>query len=574
MARSLASPVSTRAVRPARPARRSLKPPSPASAPAAVAGPPVAAQPARRGVRVAAIDVGSNSIHMLVAQVEPDGRFRILDRAKEMVRLGSRTLLDGSLSPEAMAKGLRALTAFKTLADRQGVQRIRAVATSAVREASNGGEFVRRVDAETGLRIKVIPGREEARLIFLGVKHAIDLRGEPTVIVDAGGGSVELILVERGEPLELVSLKIGLARVSERFLAKDKPDAKAIAALERHFESELGSVLARFRAAGARRVIGTSGTLVNLIAMAAATPAKGKLKERERTKEKDDVSERLEGLAVEPEAISRVRRRLEKSDREQRLQIKGIDAKRVDLVVAGAVLADHVLAALGAREMVACTYALREGVLLDHVARHRRGIEEQQRYPDPRHRSVARLIRHLGEPNRHGQQVATLALQLFDQLRDSLGLGGAARDWLEFAALLHDVGHHISHKNHHRHSYYLITNGELLGFRRDELEIIAQVARYHRKSVPKPSDGSYGLLSKRERQIVRSLAALLRVADGLDRSHYGVVRQVTVGRRDRRVELRLTTAGDDAALEVADARERVALLEELLGEVVEFRVVG
>lgn len=224
--------------------------------------------------------------------------------------------------------------------------------------------------------------------------------------------------------------------------------------------------------------------------------------------------------------------------------------------------------------MVACTHALREGVLLDHVARHRRGIEEQQRYPDPRHRSVARLIRHLGEPNRHGQQVATLALQLYDQLRDSLGLGGSARDWLEFAALLHDVGHHISHKNHHRHSYYLITNGELLGFRRDELEIIAQVARYHRKSVPKPSDGSYGLLSKRERQIVRSLAALLRVADGLDRSHYGVVRSVAVGRRDRRVELRLTTAGDDAALEVAEARERIALLEELLGEVIELRVVG
>lgn len=529
-----------------------------------------------RRERLAAIDVGSNSIHMLVAQVEPDGRFRILDRAKEMVRLGSRTLLDGSLSPEAMAKGLRALSAFKTLADRQGVQRIRAVATSAIREAANGGEFVRRVEVETGLRIKVIPGREEARLIFLGVKHAIDLRGEPTVIVDAGGGSVELILVENGEPVELVSLKIGLARVSERFLVKDKPDAKSLAALERHFASELGPVLARFRAAGAHRVIGTSGTLVNLIAMASAAPAKTKPKERDRAraKEKDDVAERLEGLTVEPDSIARLRRRLQKSGRAERLQIKGIDAKRVDLVLAGAVLADQVLGTLGAREMVACTYALREGVLLDHVSRHRRGIEEQQRYPDPRHRSVARLIRHLGEPNRHGQQVAGLALQLFDQFRDSLGLGGAARDWLEFAALLHDVGHHISHKNHHRHSYYLITNGELLGFRRDEIEIIAQVARYHRKSVPKPSDGSYGLLSKRERQIVRSLAALLRVADGLDRSHYGVVKNVSVGRRDRRVELRLTTAGDDAALEVAEARDRTALLEELLGEILEFRVVG
>ncbi len=513
----------------------------------------------RRGVRVAAIDVGSNSIHMVVAQVESDGRFRVLDRAKEMVRLGSRTLIDGALSAEAMDKGVRTLATFQTLAERQGAQRIRAVATSAVREASNGGDFVRRVEEEIGLRVKVIPGREEARLIFLGVRHAIDLRGEPTVIVDAGGGSVELILVDGGEPVELVSLKIGLARVSERFLGKDKVDARAVEALEDHLATELDPVLARFRARGARRVVGTSGTLNNLVAMAATGPA-------------GEPPEHLEGVAVSPETIRRLRRKLVKTDRDKRLAIPGLEPKRVDLVVAGAVLADHVLTRLGARELVACTYALREGVLLDHLARHRRGIEEQEQFPDPRYRSVARLVRHLGEPNRHGQQVARLAIRLFDQFRDSLGLSGATRDWLELAALMHDIGQHISRKNHHRHSYYLITNGELLGFRRDEIEIIAQVARYHRKQVPKPSDGSYGMLSKRERQIVRALAALLRVADGLDRSHYGVVRDVTVVRRDRRVVLELTTAGDDAALEIGEARNRVALLEELLGEVVAFRV--
>ncbi len=516
--------------------------------------------PARRGVRVAAIDVGSNSIHMIVAQVEADGRFRVLDRAKEMVRLGARTLNHGALSAEAMRKGLSTLASFKTLAERQGAQRIRAVATSAVREANNGGDFVRRVYEEVGLRIKVIPGREEARLIYLGVRQAIDLRGEPTLIVDAGGGSVELILVENGEPAELVSLKIGLARVSEKFLPKDKVDPAGVEALETHLASELDPVLARFRARGVRRVIGTSGTLLNLVAMASWS---GK-----------ESNEALDGISVAPETIGRLRRKLAKSDREKRLEIKGIDAKRVDLVVAGAVLADLVLTKLDARELIACTYALREGVLFDHVARHQRGIEEAQRFSDIRHRSVARLTRHLGEPNPHGQHVAALALELFDQLREPLGLGGVARDWLEFAALLHDIGHHISHKNHHRHSYYLITNGELLGFRRDEIEIIAQVARYHRKSVPKPSDGSYGMLSKRERQIVRALAALLRVADGLDRSHYGVVRHVTVVRRDRRVILELATGGDDSALEEGEARSRAGLLEELLGEVVTFRVVG
>ncbi len=165
-------------------------------------------------MRIAAIDVGSNSIHMVVAQVESDGRFRVLDRAKEMVRLGRRSLSSGRLSSEAMTVGLRTLAAFQTLAERQGVVRFNAVATSAVREASNGGDFIQRVKDEVGLRVKVIPGREEARLVYLGVRHAIDLRKEPTLIVDVGGGSVELIHVCDEKPVALHSLKLGVARLS------------------------------------------------------------------------------------------------------------------------------------------------------------------------------------------------------------------------------------------------------------------------------------------------------------------------------------------------------------------------
>jgi exopolyphosphatase/guanosine-5'-triphosphate,3'-diphosphate pyrophosphatase len=510
-------------------------------------------------MRIAAIDVGSNSIHMVVAQVESDGRFRVLDRAKEMVRLGHRTLMSRRLSADAMHAGLRTLAAFRTLAERQGVVRFYAVATSAVREARNGGDFVQRVRDEVGLRVKVIPGREEARLIFLGVRHAIDLRLTPALIVDVGGGSVELIFTENDRATSLHSLKLGVSRLSERFLDKDPPSGRDLAELEAFLAEELDPVLERTAKHAVARVIGTSGTMLNLISIAA----------HERGEPPDG---HLNNFAVAADEIARVRRLVTKADRDERSRIKGLDGKRVDLIVPGACLADYILRRLGAQEMIACTWALREGVLLDFIARHRKGIEETELFADPRRRSVARFARHLGDAGTHPRHVARLALQLYDALAEDLELPEAAREWLEFAALLHDVGHHIGHKDHQRHSYYLITNGELLGFRREELEIIGLVARYHRKAVPKEADDGYAALSRAERRIVRALAAVLRVADGLDRSHYGVVCDLTVLRRSGRLLLQVHTAGDDSELELWEARRRADLLEEILGLDVDFQV--
>jgi len=512
-------------------------------------------------MRVAAIDVGSNSIHMVIAQVESDGRFTVLDRAKEMVRLGHRTLTNGRLSAEAMHTGIRTLAAFRTLAERQDVVRFKAVATSAVREASNGGEFIQRVREEVGLRLTVIPGREEARLIYVGVRQAIDLRGEAALIVDAGGGSVELILSEDAKPVAMHSVKIGVARLSEKFLPDDPPDGKALAALQEYLGEQLNPILDRIAKRQVRRVIGTSGTMLNLITIAGFQRG-------------DPPDGHLNNYVVTAEEMTRVRRILCKADRDERLRVKGLDAKRADTIVSGACLADHILRRLDAQEMVACTWALREGVLLDFIARHRKGIEETERFSDPRRRSVARLARHLGEKGDHGRQVARLALRLFDQLAEDLDLPPKAREWLEFAALLHDVGHHIDHKNHQRHAYYLITNSELLGFQRDELEIIGQTARYHQKGTPKDSDEEFRALSGPERQTVRTLSAILRVADGLDRSHYGVVHDINAARRGDRLTLQLSTDGDDAELEIWEARRRTELLQKILGLDVDFRVVA
>lgn len=509
-------------------------------------------------MRIAAVDVGSNSIHMIVAQVEADGRFRVLDRAKDMVRLGRRTLNKGKLSSEAIEAGVRTLSAFRTLAERQGASRITAVATSAVREAANGGDFIARVESDVGLRVKVIPGREEARLIYLGVRHAIDLSDKPTLIVDIGGGSVEFILTDKGQPLALESHKIGVARLSERFLTRDPADAEQVDALEAHLADQLDPMLGEFRRHRVRRVIGASGTMLNLIGIAGHL--RGEAPELH-----------LNNFAVAATEIAKVRRLLCRSDRDKRLELKGLDAKRADLIVAGAVLVDFVLQRLDARQLVACTWALREGVLLDFIARHRKHIEENERFSTPRGRSVARLARHLGETGDHGPRIARLALRLFDQLENLLRVDHGARELLEYAALLHDVGHHIDHANHHRHSYYLITNGELFGFSREELEVIGLTARYHRKGAPKAGDAEFRRLPQRAKHTVRALSAVLRIADALDRSHYGVVRDVTVLRRSPRLLLQLATGGD-AQLELWEARQRSGLLQDVLKRDVELRV--
>ena len=444
-------------------------------------------------------------------------------------------------------------------ADRGENEEATAVATSAVREAHNGGDFVQRVNEEVGLRVKVIPGLEEARLIYLGVRYALDLRQGHALIVDAGGGSVELIATEDNKPVAMHSVRIGVARLAERFLTADRPSGRDLSALEATLAEELDPVFERLADRPIRRVVGTSGTLLNLISIAAS--------------QRDDaVNDHLNNLSVSAGEISRVRRLLTKASREERLRIKALDNKRVDLIVVGACLADYALRQLRAKEMVACTWALREGVVLDFISRHLPGIEETERFADPRRRSVARFARHIGEIGTHGQQVAQLALQLFDQLQGDLSLPAEARDWLEFAALLHDIGHHIGHKDHQRHAYYLITNGELLGFRPEELEIIGQIARYHRKATPKDSDPGYAALPKSARRAVRALSALLRVADGLDRSHYSVVREVRVTRRGKRMVLHLKTERDDPELEIWEARRRAGLLEDMLGVDIDFHV--
>ena len=510
-------------------------------------------------MRIAAIDIGTNSIHMIVVQVRQDLSFEVIDREKDMVRLGAGGLDGRSLTPTAMSAALQTMSKFKRIADSHKVDEIVAAATSATREAENGGDFIAEVDRQTGIRIKVISGTEEARLIHLAAGYGVDIGGTTAVVVDIGGGSVEITL---GTAMHLTlgrSFKVGVIRLTERFVKSDPLSGGDERRLTKHLNKELGSYIDQIVARGFDRVIGTSGTILSLGLMASTEGGK--------------VPEDLRNRRVSAKALHRLRKHLVESDIEERLATPGMDPRRADLSVAGSVLFDTIVRRLGADGFTLCDLALREGLVLDYIHRNSARIRKVERYPDVRRRSIVELGERCGYWSEHAQQVARLALNIFDQTRSVHGLGDREREWLEYGALLHDVGVHISYERHHRHSYYLIKNGDLRGFDPDEIEVIALIARYHRQATPKKAHDGYGDLRGAQRRTVKALSAMVRLAEGLDRSHAQALEGIDLYPRGDDYLARLRATGD-AELEVWAAHRHVAPLEGLLGKPIRFEVAG
>jgi exopolyphosphatase/guanosine-5'-triphosphate,3'-diphosphate pyrophosphatase len=507
-------------------------------------------------MRLAAIDIGTNSIHMIVVRVRPDLSFEVIDREKDMVRLGAGGLDGRSITPTAMAAALQTLAKFKRLADSHKVDEIVAAATSATREADNGGDFIAEVDRLTGIRIKVISGTEEARLIHLAAGYGVDIGGSTGVVIDIGGGSVEVTIGTARQMTLGKSFKVGVIRLTERFVKSDPLSGRDERRLVKHLNREMGTYLDQVAQRGYDRVIGTSGTILSLGALAA---------------EKDVPVEELRNQRVGAKALHRLRKKLTSLTLEERLGVPGLDPRRADLSVAGSVLLDTIVRRLNADEFTLCDLALREGLVLDYIHRNSARIRKVERYPDVRRRSVIELGERCGYWPEHAAQVARLALAIFDQTRSVHGLGDRERDWLEFGALLHDVGVHISYERHNRHSYYLIKNGDLRGFDPQEIEMIALIARYHRQATPKKSHGGYGDLKGSKRRAVKALSAMVRLAEGLDRSHSQALAGIDLYPRADDYLARLRTAGD-AELEVWAAHRHVAPLERVLGKPIRFEV--
>ena len=499
-------------------------------------------------MRLAAIDIGTNSLHMIVCQIRPDRSFEVIDREKDMVQLGRGGFDSGRLAEASMTAAVQTLSKFLRIAATRGVDDVVATATAAVREAENGGDFVGLVERDLGLRVRVISGSEEARLIHLAAVNAVDLGRRPAIIIDIGGGSTEITLGTADRLMRAQSFKLGVIRLFERFGGPGPLAPRDERRLVRHIHRELGDYLTSLSRRRFDRVIGASGTILSLGALAVGAPPGG-------------VS-RL--TRVPARDITRLRRRLTPLPLAQRLKLPGLDPKRADLVPVGVVLLDTILHDLGLPDLTLCDYALREGLILDYIARNARHIQTAERYPDVRRRSVIELAERCNYLPDHARHVAKLSLALFDATRGRHGLGPREREWLEYGALLHDIGTHIGYERHHKHSHYLIRHGGLRGFEPAEIETIALIARYHRQAVPKKSHPEMAGITREGRQMVATLSAMVRLAEGLDRSHGQVVDGLSVTGRGSQMTLRLRTTGD-AELEIWAAERHIAALADALG---------
>jgi exopolyphosphatase / guanosine-5'-triphosphate,3'-diphosphate pyrophosphatase len=459
-----------------------------------------------------------------------------------------------------MSAALLALTKFRRIAESHGVDEILAAATSATREAENGTEFLARIVSETGIRPRVISGTEEARLIHLAAVYGVDVMHGPAVVIDIGGGSVEITLGDAAQLKLGRSFKIGVIRLTERFVKSDPIAARDERKLVQFINREVDHHATQILAAGFDRVIGTSGTILSLGTMAAHA-------------EFGHAPGEIRNLRIPARLIHRLRKQVVSLGLQQRLKLPGLEPKRSDIVVAGAVLLDTLLRRLGAGEITLCDLALREGLILDYVKRNRQQIAKADRYPDVRRRSVIELAERCNYSAEHADQIARLALSLFDQTRGVHSLGDRERDWLEYAAIMHDLGVQISYEKHHRHSYYLVKNGDLRGFDPQEIEVMALLTRYHRQAVPKKGHEDYRALPKALRRTVRALSAILRLAEGLDRSHSQALSAVDLHDRGEDALIELRTSGD-AELELWAAHRHVIPFERMLGKPVRFEVRG
>jgi exopolyphosphatase/guanosine-5'-triphosphate,3'-diphosphate pyrophosphatase len=508
-------------------------------------------------MRIAAIDIGTNSLHMIVCRVRPDKSFEVIDREKDMVRLGAGGLDGRRLAEPTVAAAIHTLSKFVRIAQSQGADEVIAVATSAVREAENGADFVAAVRRQIGLHVRVISGTEEARLIHLAATYAVDIGGRPAVVIDIGGGSTEITFGTAERMQTGRSFKIGVIRLTERFITADPVSDRDAQRLVRHVRRETRAYLGQLARRRVGRVIGTSGTILSLGSLVAGT------------RPTEDARNRR----IPAKAIHELRKELVSKTLEARLKMPSMDPRRADLAPAGALLLDTLLEGLTATEVTLCDFALREGLILDYVHRNVAHIRSVERYPDVRRRSVSELGERYNYLPAHGAHVAKLALELFDATVTRHQLGQREREWLEYGAVLHDIGTHISYERHHKHSDYLIRNGGLRGFDPDEVDIIGLIARYHRQATPKKAHEGYCDLSRDLRRTVKLLGAMVRLAEGLDRSHAQVIARLTVSEADDALSCGLVAAGD-AEIELWAAGRHAAPLAEALGTTIRFELAG
>jgi len=506
-------------------------------------------------MKLASIDVGSNSIKLVVVDAAASDSFAVLAREKETVRLGHDTLQLERLSAGAIERAADCIKRFRSIAEARGAERIFAVATASVREARNSAQFLREVQRVAGVSVEVLSPIEEARLIGLAVAQGCAAPGASILNIDIGGGSTEISLMRDAAPADLFSVKLGAVGLTEQFLNADPPKPKELKALKEEVRAALERPARELRGVRWRQATGTSGTIV---AIGTALRLRA-LSEEER----QEQGARPAGDEIELTKLVRFNSRTAELGAGERRALPGISSQRAEIVIAGGQILEGTMRALSINVLRTCSWALREGVLIDRL----REIEAESRPPLPdladyRLRGVHAVGLRFGYEEAHAHQVARLAERIFDYLARAgeRALDRHHRTLLSAAALLHDVGYHIAHESHHKHSLYLIKNSELTGFSEAERDVIANVARYHRGSEPKERHEYYAALNQADRETVNTLAAILRIADALDRRHDSCAADLRCVRNGRVVLIELQS-GSNCDREMFAAEQKRELFE-------------
>mgnify|MGYP000002903219 CR=1 FL=1 len=497
--------------------------------------------------RYAAIDIGSNSVRMETAEIESGGEMRVLAQDREVTRLGEGVYRDGRISAESAGHTCAVLARMAAQYKALSADGVRAVATSSVRDARNQEEFLQRASEAAGTTVEVISGREEARLVQLGVQARWPQQGK-VLIVDIGGGSAEVIASENGHMLDAVSKPLGAVRLRQAFLGEDPPAAAQLRQLQDYIAEKLEGVPRRFGAAGWRRMLATSATAAAVASAIAGVP---------RAKR-----DRADRLSVPASHVRALYKKLSRLDLAARRRVSGVGPRRAEIIVPGVAVLVHILNTFGFRKMYYSSAGVRDGIVADLAARGV-GRERARLNPDQK-KEVVRLGIRYGVPMKHARKVAALAMDLFHALEGLHHLPMEYGKFLEAAAYLHDTGHYVNDASHHKHSYYLVANSELPGFTARERELIASLCRYHRKSPPEDHHANLRLLDGQEHEALVRLIPILRLADGLDRGHAQRIQSVECRVRNGQVELEVRSP-KDAGLELWAADQVRPLFRETFG---------
>ena len=460
--------------------------------------------------RIAAIDIGTNSFHLLVAAVDPKLRtFRIIQAEKATTRLGERDPETGELTEVAMQRGLETLRQFRDVAASHRVEQIVTAATSAVREAPNGRDFLQTILDDLGMEVDLVSGPEEARLIYLGVLSGMPFGDRPHLLLDIGGGSTELILADGRDARALTSTRVGAVRLQRDFVRDDPmpPQRRSFlqAFIQGSLEPAVDKVRRRIKPGETPVLVATSGTAMAIGSLAAS--------EEERPPRK------LHGYRVTLQRLNKVVDRLITMTPAQRRELAPINDRRAEIIVPGALILQTTMKMLGVEEFVLSERALREGLIVDWMLRQGLLEDRFSFQSSIRQRTVLHQVQRFAVNQSRAERVASHALSLYDATRGVMhDDSGEGRELLWAAAMLHSCGQHINISAYHKHTWYLIRHGELLGYSEAEHLMVAAIARYHRRSLPKKRHESWQLVATRDnRRCVHQMALLLRLAAALDR---------------------------------------------------------